>query len=71
MLVVALHEVQVNQFDHARAADIFVEPQMPGYKRLNLAEPSRAPAPIAGPAPDRRCRRRLRRTRSISAARHR
>ena len=41
-LDVALGEVKVNQFDHAMGADIFVEPQMPGYSRLNLAEQSRA-----------------------------
>ena len=44
-LDVALGEVKVNQFDHAMGADIFVEPQMPGYARLNLAEQSRAVRP--------------------------
>ena len=67
-LDVALGEVKVNQFDHAMGADIFVEPQMPGYARLNLAEQSRGPGPIGGLGPDRRCRRPIPRTRSISAA---
>ena len=37
-LDVALKEVEVNQFDHSMAKDIFVEPEIPGYARLNLAE---------------------------------
>lgn len=41
VLDVALREVKVNQFDHAMAADIFVEPDVIGYTRLNLAEASR------------------------------
>src|SRR5262249_35057393 len=36
MLDVALSEVTLNQFDHAMGADIFVEPDMPGYTRMNL-----------------------------------
>jgi hypothetical protein len=51
-LVVTLKDVTVNQFDHAMGADIFVEPQMPGYSRLNLAEQSR------GARTDRRTRTR-------------
>jgi hypothetical protein len=52
VLDVALNQVKVNQFDHAMGADIFVEPQMPGYTRLNLAERSRSARP------DRRTRTR-------------
>lgn len=31
-------EMQVNRFEHERAADLFVEPELAGYQRLNLAE---------------------------------
>lgn len=31
-------EMQVNRFEPERAADLFVEPELPGYQRLNLAE---------------------------------
>ncbi len=34
-------EMQVNRFDPERAAALFVEPELPGYQRLNLAELSR------------------------------
>lgn len=40
-LDVELSEVETNRLDHAMAADIFVEPEMPGYSRLNLAEATR------------------------------
>ena len=35
-------DVVVNQFDSSRAAAIFVEPVIPGYERVNLAEMARA-----------------------------
>ena len=38
---VLLKDVEVNQFDSSRAAAIFVEPVVPGYERVNLAELSR------------------------------
>ncbi len=41
VLKVAMNEMRINRFDHAMAADIFVEPEMPGYQRMNLAEMSR------------------------------
>ena len=41
-LDVVLQEVKVNQFDSARADRVFVEPEYPGYKRVNLAEMTRA-----------------------------
>ena len=31
-------DVKVNQFDSSRAADCFVEPVIPGYERVNLAD---------------------------------
>jgi hypothetical protein len=40
-LDVALKQVVVNQFDTSRAAAIFVEPVIPGYKRVNLADMAR------------------------------
>lgn len=38
-------ELKVNQFEHERAADIFVEPEMTGYTRMNLAQMSRGDRP--------------------------
>ena len=38
-------KVKLNQFDHARSAEMFVEPEMPGYKRQNLADLSRGSRP--------------------------
>jgi hypothetical protein len=38
VLDATLREVEVNQFDPARRADLFVEPEYPGYTRRNLAE---------------------------------
>ena len=52
VLDVALGDVSVNQFDHSKGTDIFIEPDMPGYSRLNLAELSRSVRP------DRRTRTR-------------
>lgn len=52
VLNVAMTDLTVNQFDHAMAADIFVEPEMTGYQRMNLAELNR------GARPDRRTRTR-------------
>jgi hypothetical protein len=49
VLDVALSDVTLNQFDHAMGADIFVEPDMPGYTRTNLAELSRGTRPQRGP----------------------
>jgi hypothetical protein len=40
-LDVTLREVTLNQFDPARASALFVEPELEGYKRRNLAELSR------------------------------
>jgi hypothetical protein len=40
-LNVLLKDVLVNQFDSSRAAAIFVEPVIPGYERVNLAEMAR------------------------------
>ncbi len=40
-LDVTLREVTLNQFDHARASALFVEPELEGYTRRNLAELSR------------------------------
>jgi hypothetical protein len=40
-LDVVLKDVTVNQFDTAKAAAIFVEPRIPGYDRVNLAEIAR------------------------------
>jgi hypothetical protein len=42
VLDVLLQEVTLNQFDSSRAAAVFAEPVVPGYKRVNLAELSRA-----------------------------
>jgi hypothetical protein len=42
VLDVAFGQVKVNQFDHTMGADIFVEPDMPGYTRQNLALLSRS-----------------------------
>jgi hypothetical protein len=42
VLEVLLKDVAVNQFDMSRAAAVFVEPAVPGYERVNLAELSRA-----------------------------
>jgi hypothetical protein len=42
-LDVALKDVSVNQFDESRAAAIFVEPVIPGYERVNLADMARSP----------------------------
>jgi hypothetical protein len=38
---VTLREVKVNQFDHARSAAMFTEPEPDGYERQNLAKLSR------------------------------
>jgi hypothetical protein len=48
VLEVVVRDVRLNQFDHARSADLFVEPVMPGYSRRNLADVSH------GSRPDRR-----------------
>ncbi len=48
MLDVSLKDVRLNQFDHVRSAEMFVEPVMPGYSRRNLADLSQ------GSRPDRR-----------------
>ena len=42
MLDVALKDVAVNQFDTSKAARVFVEPKLPGYERVNLADMARA-----------------------------
>jgi hypothetical protein len=42
MLDVSLKDVIVNQFDSSRAAAIFVEPAIPGYQRVNLADMARS-----------------------------
>jgi hypothetical protein len=42
-LDVVLQDVKVNQFDEARATAVFVEPVIPGYERVNLADMARAP----------------------------
>lgn len=54
-------EIRLNQFDHTRSAALFVEPQIPGYTRRNLAEASRGMRPERRtstretlPAPDMR-----------------
>jgi hypothetical protein len=44
VLDVALKDVIVNQFDTSRAAKIFVEPVLPNYERVNLADMARAGA---------------------------
>ncbi|MHB1556350.1 MAG: hypothetical protein ACYC61_02600 [Isosphaeraceae bacterium] len=44
-LRVTLKQVQINQFDHARSADLFVEPTTPGYQRRNLADLSQGGRP--------------------------
>ena len=41
-LDVALKDVIVNQFDSSLAAQIFVAPVIPGYKRVNLADMARS-----------------------------
>jgi hypothetical protein len=43
-LDVALKDVVVNQFDRSWAASLFVEPAMPRYKRVNLADMARSGA---------------------------
>jgi hypothetical protein len=48
VLDVTLREVTLNQFDPSRRAVLFVEPELPGYARRNLAELGR------GSRPDRR-----------------
>jgi hypothetical protein len=45
VLDVALQDVKLNQFDHANSAEMFVEPEMTGYTRRNLAEMSRGSRP--------------------------
>jgi hypothetical protein len=52
VLDVNLGQVKINEFDHSRAAEIFTEPDMPGYRRMNLAELTR------GQRPERRTRTR-------------
>jgi hypothetical protein len=42
---VTLRDVQVNQFDHAKSARLFTEPDREGYTRKNLAELSRGARP--------------------------
>jgi hypothetical protein len=42
VLDVNLQEVEVNQFDSTRSANLFIEPKTPGYARVNLAELSRS-----------------------------
>jgi hypothetical protein len=42
VLDVVLQDVKVNQFDSSRAAAVFVEPVIPGYERVNLADMARA-----------------------------
>lgn len=44
-LKVSLKQVQLNQFDHTRSADLFVEPTTPGYQRRNLADLSQGGRP--------------------------
>jgi hypothetical protein len=44
-LDVALKDVKLNQFDHANSAEMFVEPEMPGYSRRNLVDQSRGSRP--------------------------
>ena len=41
VLNVTLQDVKVNQFDSSRSADLFVEPNNPGYTRVNLADLNR------------------------------
>jgi hypothetical protein len=40
-LAPAGREILVNQFDHSRSASLFVEPRVPSYTRVNLAELNR------------------------------
>ena len=40
--VLDARSVKVNQFDPSRSAAIFIEPDVPGHQRVNLAELSRA-----------------------------
>ena len=42
MLDVLMQSVKVNQFDPSRSAAIFIEPEVPGHERRNLAELNRA-----------------------------
>jgi hypothetical protein len=48
VLEVALKDVELNRLDRSMSAELFTEPEMPGYTRRNLAELSR------GARPDRR-----------------
>ncbi len=48
-LDVTLKYVKLNQFDHSRSAEMFVEPEMPGYRRQNLADMSRGSRPERRP----------------------
>jgi hypothetical protein len=41
ILEVTLRKISVNQFDQSRSASLFVEPRVPGYSRVNLAELNR------------------------------
>ena len=41
-VVLPPEEVKVNQFSSSRAANVFKEPVIPGYERVNLAEMARA-----------------------------
>src|SRR5262249_47255408 len=43
VLDVTMRDVAINQFDPSLSAGMFVEPEMPGYTRRNLAELSRGP----------------------------
>lgn len=47
-LDVALQEVRINQLDPSRSATRFVEPNLPGYARVNLAELARGRSPGSG-----------------------
>ena len=41
-VVLRKEDVKVNRFDSSRAAAVFVEPVIPGYERVNLADMARA-----------------------------
>ena len=41
-VVMRKEDVKVNQFDDSRSAAVFVEPVIPGYERVNLADMARA-----------------------------
>jgi hypothetical protein len=41
-VVLPAEDVKVNQFDESRSAAVFVEPVIPGYERINLADMARA-----------------------------